>query len=167
MARVRYSAGDGNNYQPLPEGTYDFRIEEVVQGNSKNGNPQLQLKMEVIDGPYTGKKISNWYSLLPQSGWKLDALLDALEIEKEDTGEVDENGKPVLDFDTDWLIGRCVAYDVKHREWNGKINNDFQNEAMSAFDAEAGEADESEEAPADDAPAAAPSTMRRRPRPQQ
>lgn len=168
MARIPYSAGDGGNtYQPLPQGTYDFRINEVVQGTSRNGNQQLQLKMEIIDGPYTGKKVSNWYSLLPQSTWKLDALLEALGIEREDTGQVDANGKPIRVFDDEWLIGRCIQYDVKQREYNGKTNNDFQNERQSSLDPEVG-ADELEAAPAatDAEQQEAPNTMRRRPRPQ-
>lgn len=168
MAKIPYSAGDAGSFQPLPEGTYDFRINETVVGNSRAGNPQLQLKMEVLDGPHTGKKVSCWYSLLPQSGWKLDALLKALHIDREDTGQVDGSGNPILEFDDEWLINRCVQFDVTQREFNGKVNNDFQNERASQFDAEsADDQDQAEqEVSVEPTAKAAPNTMRRRPRPQ-
>jgi len=168
MARIPYSAGEGGSFQPLPEGTYDFRINETILGNSRAGNPQLQLKMEVLDGPHTSKKVSCWYSLLPQSGWKIDALLEALKIEREDTGQVDDKGNPILAFDDEWLLDRCVTFDVSQREYNGKTNNDFQNERLSAFDSAAGGVDEQAQAQEAAPPAVkpAPRTMRRRPRPQ-
>lgn len=169
MARIPYSAGEGGSFQALPQGTYDFRILETLQGTSKSGNPQLQIKMEVLDGPNAGKKVSVWYSLLPQSGWKLDALLEALDIEREDTGEVDENGAPVLVFDDEWLVNRCIRFNVTQREWNGRMNNNFEDEAASEFDPEGAPAaaaapkDTTGDAPP--APAPGPGTMRRRPRP--
>lgn len=171
MARIPYSSGDsGGGFTPLPNGTYDFRIEETIQGVSKAGNNQLQIKMEVLDGPHTGKKMSVWYSLLDNSLWKLKLLLKALNIEGEDTGRVDDKGEPILDFDDEWLVGRCVTYDVTQREYNGRTNNNFDGERMSPFDEEAGQQDaQQEEEPQQAAlPAAqpAPNTMRRRPRPQ-
>ena len=178
MGQIRFSAGEdtGGGWTPLPEGTYDFRIIEAEQGVSSNKNPQLRVKLEVLDGPRSGDKTNTWYSLLPQSGWKLRRLIDALEIDYQVEGK-DADGNELISFDDEELVQRCVRMDVKQREYNGKTVNDFLNEELSQFDADYGE-DEVEEPAQQAAPTPAPAPQqaagsngaavgrgRRRPRP--
>lgn len=175
MAMINYTKGnEGGGWVPLPEGTYDVKILEVKQGTSKSGNPQLSVKGEVMDGPHAGKTVTIWYSLTPQSTWKLDALLDALQIPRVETGEYHADGQPIMGFDDDALLNRCVRYDVKQREYQGKVNNDFAKERPSPFDASAepaptgGQSGTAATPPASSgAPASAPAAgvIARRPRP--
>lgn len=135
MAIINYTKGnEGGGWVPLPEGTYDVKILEVKQGVSKSNNPQLSLKGEVMDGPSAGKTVTIWYSLTPQSTWKLDALLEALAIKRVETGEYHPDGQPIMGFDDDDLLHRVVRYDVKQREYQGKVNNDFSKERPSPYD---------------------------------
>lgn len=134
MGRVRLQKSTGGSYQPLPEGTYDFKILDVEQGVSRNQNPQLRVGMEVLDGAQQGKTISVWYSLLPQSLWNLYNLTEALAIEMDETGDVDDKGEPIYDFDDEILIGCCVQFSVGLREYNGKKNNTFNDAALSTLD---------------------------------
>jgi hypothetical protein len=180
MAKIPFSmsANQGGSFQPWPEGTYNCRITETELGTSKAGNPQLRVRLEVVDGTYAGKQSNVWYSLLPKAAWKIDALLTALGIEKEPTGDVDENGEPITVFDDEWLLHRVVEFDVKHREYNGKTQMDFVNERASDYDvppedepapakaAPVKAAPKPAPAPVESAPAGVPATFRRRPRPQ-
>lgn len=133
MARIPYSKGE-NTFKPLPESTYDVQLDSAEQTTSKGGNPQLTVKGQIVDGEYAGKKVTIWYSLLPQSTWKLDALFEALGIPAQETGELDENGKPICDFDTDDLAGRVVRYVCTQRTYDGKVNNSWDKEAISPLD---------------------------------
>jgi hypothetical protein len=138
MALIIYSRGSdnggGGGWQPLPEGTYDLRINSVEQKTSSKGNPQIQLVCEVMDGPYAGKRATVWYSLVPSSTWKVERLITALGIIRQPTGEFDAAGTENLAFDPDHLIGRVVRYNVKQREYQGKVNNDFADESRSPLD---------------------------------
>jgi hypothetical protein len=87
-----------------------------------------------MDGEYAGKRATVWYSLLPNSTWKLDRLIDALRIKRQPTGEFGPDGKEILAFDPDDLIERVVRYTVKQREYQGKVNNDFSDERQSPLD---------------------------------
>jgi hypothetical protein len=141
MAKINYNKGGdgGSSWQALPEGTYDVRILASEQGTSKAGNAQIKLSCEVLDGPSAGKKVNIWYSLLPQSTWKLDKLLETLDVERFETGEFGQDGTPILGFDDEDLIDRSVRYTVGQREFpagSGKMTNDFNDESVSPFDTE-------------------------------
>jgi len=54
----------------LPEDTYNFVVKAATTGVSSNGNPSINLQMEIIDGPYRGKSLIHniYYSTAKQSG---------------------------------------------------------------------------------------------------
>lgn len=133
MARIRISQGSGE-WQPLPEGTYDFKITEVEQAVNKKGNAQLKLKLECASPSHSGKTATVFYSLLPQALWRLYELVDALDIERTDTGEVDKEGNPIYEIDDDLLPGCYVRYVVTQREYEGKKQNDFSKPELSPLD---------------------------------
>ena len=147
MARIAYSQGDKSSFKVLPNGTYEFRITDVEQGVSSNGNPQIKVKFEVVDGPYRGDTVTAWYSLVPKALWKVLQLVEALGIETEGTGEVDDKGEEIMAFDTDDLIGCLVSFDVGQREYNGRKSNEFNDpKAVEAEDEEEEEGEEDEDA---------------------
>jgi hypothetical protein len=168
MVQINFRAGEntGSGWEPLPEGTCIFEIQSVEVGASNAGNPQLEVSMLICDGPREGGTTKTWYSLLPQSGWNLRGLLDALGIEYV-VGAADGEGREDLSFDGDHLIGRRVEFYVAQRSWNGKINNDFKNPRDPEY-VEEGDAAAAAPAPAPQAAAPAPAAggNRRRPRPQ-
>jgi hypothetical protein len=165
---VRISQGSGD-FTPLPEGTYDFIIDQIEEGTNSKNNPQLKVTMLVKGGAHDGKKLLNWYSLLPQSLWAVYNLVEALGVEMSETGEEDKEGKPIYDFDTDDLIGCIVTYIVGQRTWNDKVNNTFSDPVLSKLDpyhpdnAQAGqEAAPAPEPKPEPTPAAKPPAARRR-----
>ena len=54
----------------LPEDTYNFVVKAATTGVSSNGNPSINLQLEIIDGPYRGKSLIHniYYSTAKQSG---------------------------------------------------------------------------------------------------
>jgi hypothetical protein len=129
---IRFTAGN-TDFTPLPEGTYDCKILSFEQTTSSTGNPQLAIKLEIVDGPLKQRQPMVWYSLTPKAGWKMKKLLEELAINYADQG-VDDDGFAQLEFDPDDLVGRVVRYDVTQREYNNRKNNQFGNETVSEWD---------------------------------
>lgn len=134
MAVIEFEGGEGGSWQPLPAGTYEFLIQAVEQKTSKAGNAQLQVSLTVEGGEYNQKKCNDFFSLLPQAGWKLRNLLQAVaegKYEEIDTGKKDGEGKPLfkLSFDTEDLIGKtfCADVTIEPAKDTGKLNNRFNN----------------------------------------
>jgi hypothetical protein len=171
MAFIPYSKGENQGFTPLPEGTYQMAIREAEHGTSTGGNPQLKLRLEVMEGPKAGRFINCWYSLLPQASWKIDNLLEALGIDEVDTGDMDAEGNPIMGLDTDHLLDRIVQYVVTQQEYpagSGKMNNRFNDEAPSPLEGAQKAAPAQEAAPAaQQATPPAQTMQRRRPRPAQ
>lgn len=131
MARIVFKKPEAGTYTPLPEGLYDWEIKDVKQTTSGNGNPQLELSCECA-GPdqYVGRNTKMWYSLLPQSGWRVKKLLDATDVTYEEG--TDEAGGEVLAFDDEDLLGRVFACKATMDESpSGNPRNKFSNEAPS------------------------------------
>jgi hypothetical protein len=64
---------------PVP-GTYLFKIVDVKDSESSNGNPMIILECQVQDeGLEQGKKISIFMPLVDTMRWKLEELLDAVD----------------------------------------------------------------------------------------
>jgi len=133
MAQINFSNSADNSFSPLPEGTADFEILKVEQGVSKKGNPQLVIDTEICSGDSEGKKTKMWYSLTPQSTWKLKKLLLATHTPFETAGEQGKGG--TIQFDTDDLVGAIFTCDIEIsiNPENNKPKNDFNNERVSAM----------------------------------
>lgn len=61
MAQINFDASQVNpesQFAPVPNGEYPVVISESEMLQTKNGNGQyLQLVLEIIDGPYKGRKV--------------------------------------------------------------------------------------------------------------
>lgn len=128
---IRYQAG-GGNFEILPEGTFDCEIKKVDTGTNNNGNEQLVVDFEVADGPLAGRKHKEWIVLTV--GWRIDRLRKAAGVDEIDTGEKDPQGKPIMSFDEQDLVGKFVQLEIVHREYppnSGKVRANSNNEKPS------------------------------------
>lgn len=165
-------------WQPLPTGTFDFRISSVELKTSSTGNPQLKVNMEVIGPTHVSKKATLWLTATEKSYWAVEQVFDSLGIDKTETSEEDENGAPIVEFAEQDLCQRCVRFDVAIEQYNSKPQNRFNNPTVSEYDPYY--ADLKDAAPAARMPAAAstqgakppapggegtPPRLQRRPRP--
>ena len=134
MAIIEFASTGEGQYKPLPDGSYDIQITNAEQTTSKKGNDQLKVSAVVSGGSYDGKKVTLFYSMLPQSGFKLEKLLDAAGVDYEVFDIDTTDGAPGKGFrlDTDNLIGTYVRFnDVTQSTWEGKVNNRWDGEAIS------------------------------------
>jgi len=142
---TRNKSGADRKWTPLPAGTYDVKLAEADDTRvSQAGNQRILIKGEVVDGQYAGKKVSIWYTCVnpmedPEKAqkvnWRIEQLLEALDIEPEPTGEVDDDGNEVLHIDIPAAIpNRVVRYKVTQREFNEQINNEFSDPKLSPSD---------------------------------
>lgn len=127
MAQIQFTSTGQKGFTPLPTGTYDVQIESVEESVSKSQKEQLVVKGHVVGGDKDGRSVTVYYSKLPQSGWKIEALLKASGIDYEGTGGEDD---PFL-FDSDALVDTYVRYDIVESEWDGRPKNDYKNERTS------------------------------------
>ncbi len=134
MAKIRVEVTEGNGgWTPVPDGTYDWLITEVKQGNAASGTGSIGTVCEVERGPSQGKKATFWFYLTKKAGFRLRKLLEAtgtpfVAAEKTEEGEN-------LEFDTDDLLNRSFTAVVKIEEYEGKLSNKlvkFVNEPSSS-----------------------------------
>lgn len=132
MPKLSFTASESEGWKPLPAGTYAIMFDSVQMGASSGGHPQMRLNGHVDGGNHDGKKVTIFYVIMAQTGWKLKDLLFAAGVsyEETDTGEVNDEDKPIMsyEFDPDDLPGQVVEYDVKMREYQGKEQNNFTGE---------------------------------------
>jgi hypothetical protein len=128
MAVIQFDNAPDKGFTPPPEGVYDLEILNCEQKTSQAGNPQLELQTEVASGELEGRKIRLWYSLTPQSAWKLKKLLIATHTPHEILGD-EKTG--TVSFDSDDLIGAIFTVDCVAGEYQGKAKADYNNERPS------------------------------------
>lgn len=122
---------EGGGWEPLPAGDYTIQFDKVDYNVSKNGNEQMLLKGHVVGGAHDGKNTTIFYALAPKSLWKVKALLEAANIDYDVTElEPTQDGAPqeTVGFDDEDLLGAEVLYTVSQREYNGKMQNNFEKE---------------------------------------
>jgi hypothetical protein len=133
MSRLKVTASQSRaDFQPLPKGTYDLDIVSVEEATTSNNNPQLRMKMSVMDGEYAGKNVMHFMTITDKTGGFVKEMIDATGIDAEivELDEVNpEDGKPFLsiDFDPEDFVGKQVRADATVREYEGKENNRFNN----------------------------------------
>ncbi len=143
MPTIEFKKGE-NNFNPVPEGTYDFEILEASPGTSSGGHMQIELNTQIVGGAEDGRKVRMWYVITEKSGWKIDKLLQAIGLDSAPT----EGGN--FAFDTDQMLGAVFTADASIAKTpDGRDKNEFKNERPSKLAAQP---------PAQDAaaPAAAP-----------
>lgn len=174
MAKIQYSKAEGGAFELIPVGTYDFLIKGAEQGVSKQkGTPQVTVDVEVVEGDYAGKTMKAWYYPTPEASWKLNNMTEVAGIPSTDSGQVDKNGKPILESDTDDFAGHYFQADVVHEEYppnSGKHNAKLEKERASKFSTSAPTAQAGAAQAAASGAVAAPSAagapvQQRRPRP--
>lgn len=104
------------NFEVLPEGTYIFRIDDVTDNISKNGDPMINVRFIVVDGDYAGRKI--WDNIIiPEQNSPAIKIkgrtMHFLHCIKEPY-----EGK--FDWNSEMWVGKAVTIRVYHDEYNGK-----------------------------------------------
>ncbi len=112
--RVDYSSYYEEQAKKTPDpGVYAGKITDVQQTVSKAGNPMLVWSAVITDKRYAGTPFKLRTVLTPSALWKLEESQKAL-------GLVDENGKPLDDWDLDDVIGAEIGLKIVQGEYQGE-----------------------------------------------
>lgn len=98
---------------PLPKGSYHFRIEKVEERTSElSGNPVVRLHLKCQEEPFVGRVVVDDVSLQKQALAKLKAYYEA----------VDYNPGPE-GHDPETLLGKELFVYVDQDVWDGVTRN--------------------------------------------
>jgi hypothetical protein len=82
MGKFAVDFSDVQTFEPLPEGDFRCRVEEVVvKRNKADDGDYLNWTLEVIEGEFAGRKLWLMTSLKTKALWKLKEVFEALGIE--------------------------------------------------------------------------------------
>ena len=135
MASVNYGelAKTANkDFEPLPPDIYAVEVSGAEHKVSKNGNPFYALTLSVSDGPHKGRKL--WTNVTlnaanPGSVGYFFGTMRNLGLDADFfAGLPDEDSEAVI---CQALVGRRVNVTVKHREYQGKIQNEVDKISSS------------------------------------
>jgi hypothetical protein len=77
---MKYTAGNasaGDRFL-VPDGIYCVEVLDAKEKTSKQGNPMIELKLQVVPGEGgSGPKFFDWLVMSESSAWKLDQFLAA------------------------------------------------------------------------------------------
>jgi hypothetical protein len=100
----------------LPEDEYNWVVKGATTGTSSNGNPSINLQLEIIDGPYRGKSVIHniYYSTAKQSG--IEFFWRQLKTLGITSGMVRDNGwtQKVIAANT---VGAQITAKIKHETY--------------------------------------------------
>lgn len=120
----------------IPAGTYRAECFSVKPKKAQNsGNPMLEWSFNIVSGEYEGRRVFTNTVLLPQTMWKLKAMLRGFDLGGQELTEE-------VEFEPEDLIGQQVYIKITQRpDQNGQMRNDING----TISVEEGEAKESAE----------------------
>lgn len=118
-------AGETGNYDPLPEGDYDFVIKEANAKTASTGRTMYVAKMAVEGGPFNGKTVWHNFVLVPENptalGWFFKNM-GTLGL-----GQEYFNSNPSDHHVAEALVGRRFRGQVVIRKWQGQDKNEIKS----------------------------------------
>lgn len=124
--KISFNQGPAGDYEPLPQGDYNYQIDEVEEKPAKSDDkfPQIMVKMTVVDGPSAGKRSTAFFSLSPKASFRLRKVLEATGCTVVSRGKTDDSIEQ-FDADLDELVNKYVTFAVRIEEHDGNKNNKF------------------------------------------
>lgn len=117
-------AGETGNYDPLPEGDYDFVIKEANAKTASTGRTMYVAKMAVEGGPFNGKTVWHNFVLVPENptalGWFFKNM-GTLGL-----GQEYFKSNPSDHHVAEALVGRRFRGQVVIRKWQGQDKNEIK-----------------------------------------
>lgn len=111
---------EGGDYENLPDGAYQVRLDVAEVGQSQNGRPQIKYEMTVVSGEFSNRKL-----------WKYDGLDNAQSIGYTRGGlarlGIEADSVHDLPEELEELIGTYATVTVKTK---GEYTNTYFKEAL-------------------------------------
>jgi hypothetical protein len=107
-----------------PVGDYDFEIADATAAKASTGSDMIKTKLRCLVGPYANKQITNNFVLSPDSAGALAIFFRHMKAFGLDDTFFKSVGTADLEPIARALVGRRARIQIKHREWNGAMQND-------------------------------------------
>lgn len=108
---MKYTAGNasaGDRFL-VPDGIYCVEVLDAKEKTSKQGNPMIELKLQVVpEGGGSGPKFFDWLVMSESSAWKFDQFLAA-------AGKHPGEGVE-MEIDPDDYIGMLITARLRQRK---------------------------------------------------
>jgi hypothetical protein len=122
MGKFAVDFSNVESFEPLPEGEYRCRIEEVVvKRNKADTGDYLNWTLEVIDGEFSGRKLWLMTSLSAKALWKLKEVFESLGIEG-DQQELEWDDDTMLVTSPE-LVDLVVVAQVTQELYKDRVQN--------------------------------------------
>lgn len=114
---------ENKEYVVVPEGTYLVKVlsHEYCVSKQKQ-TPQIKWSYEIIDGPFKGKKLSDWHVLLETTLWKIAGFVFNCGVDLKGLPSM-EIGSPVFKRVLDACLDRKILVAVNQETFNNKPSN--------------------------------------------
>lgn len=122
-AELRKTADDAS--RPVPEGKYQIVVTEAEATRAaSSGNPMIKLKVEIVSGPASGRRIFHNINLTPDSGFALARFFSTMDaFGMTETYFVQD---PSFEQIAQDLVGRYVFATVGIKNWQGQDRNELK-----------------------------------------
>jgi len=95
----------------LPEGIYQFQVNDAEETESQAGNPMVVLRLAVVNDPqYNGRTVFDRLVIMASMARRLKSFATAAGLDV-------SHG-----VDTDAMRGKIVWAEVEHEEYQGEMN---------------------------------------------
>ena len=117
-------AGETGNYDPLPEGDYDFVIKQSEVKTAQSGRTMYVVKAAVEGGPFNGKTVWHNFVITPENptalGWFFRNM-GTLGL-----GQEYFKSNPSDHHVAEALVGRRFRGQIQIRKWQGQDKNEIR-----------------------------------------
>ncbi len=115
MPKVDFSQiDDVQGFEPLPEGQYVCRVEEITTTTTKSGDELWKLRLEVVDGPFDGRYVFDNMVFSPAAMCRVKLICRCLGVDVEGA----------VDLTPDHLLGRrsrVTVYVDEYEDFEGNV----------------------------------------------
>lgn len=113
----------------VPTGDFTVRCVKADAVKNSNGDDMIKVQLEVIAGPYTGRKFSNNFNIIPSNPNALAMFFRQMEAFGLDEAYFNTipNGPAGVARITLDLVGRVVDVNVGIRKWNDVDQPDIKS----------------------------------------
>lgn len=124
------AAAEGFSNEILPDGPYEVRVESAQVGNSKQGKPQIGIRLRITSGPNANKSV--WDNLTVTTDNPKAMAVFFRKCNAYGAGPELFSRGAGLDEIAAAMVGRTGTVQLGHREWN---DNTYQQ--VNSFKADA------------------------------
>jgi hypothetical protein len=114
--RLDFTGVEVSNFEPVPAGDYEARIDKSEYGESKAGKPVWKIEW-TVETEGRQKRVFQTLSLQPQALFKAKGVLQAL-------GYTEEELSGEFDFDPELLVDYTAVVSLGYREYEGNTYNE-------------------------------------------